>query len=155
MLKIQEKLDKLGIVLPEAAVPVANYAGFIVSGGRVFVSGQLPLVDGEVKYTGKVGSEVSVEDAKEAAKLCAINILSQIKLACGGDLSRVATCIKLGVFVNADPSFTDHPTVANGASDLIGAVLGDTVGKHARAAVGCSSLPRNAAVEVEAIFHID
>ena len=102
---------------------------------------------------GKVGSKISVEDAKKAARLCAINLLAQVKAACEGDLQRVVRCVKLGVFVNGDADFTDHPIVANGASDLMVEVLGDA-GKHARAAVGSGSLPLGVSVEIDAIFEI-
>lgn len=153
MSKIETKLQSLGIKLPAAAAPVANYVGFVKSGNVVFISGQLPLENGELKYVGKVGTEISVEQAKDAAKICAVNILAQLSAACEGNLDRVTRCIKLGVFVNADPLFNDHPAVANGASDLIATVFGDA-GKHARAAVGSGSLPRGVAVEVDAIFEI-
>lgn len=156
MLKILDRLETLGVQLPTPAVPVANYASFVnYSGGKIYVSGQLPLENGELKFAGKVGDEVSIEDAQKAAKLCAINILAQLKVACEGQIGRVSRCIRLGVFVNAGPDFTDHPSVANGASDFIVAALGEEAGKHARAAVGCSSLPRGACVEVDAIFQID
>jgi enamine deaminase RidA (YjgF/YER057c/UK114 family) len=153
MSKIEAKLQSLGIKLPEAAAPVANYVGFVKSGNMVFISGQLPLENGELKFVGKVGNEISAAQAKEAAKICAINILAQLKAACGGDLERVTKCVKLGIFVNAEPYFNDHPAVANGASDFIVEVLGDA-GKHARAAVGSGSLPRGVSVEVDAIFEI-
>jgi len=153
MSKIEEKLTSLKIIIPQAAAPVANYVGFVKSGSQVIISGQLPLENGELKYIGKVGSQISPEDAKKAARLCAINLISQVKSACGGDLDKVLRCVKLGVFVNADANFTDHPTVANGASDLMVEVFGDA-GKHARAAVGSGSLPRGVAVEVDAIFEI-
>jgi len=153
MSKIEEKLKALGIELPTPAAPVANYVGFVKSGNQVFVSGQLPLENGQLKYVGKVGSKISVEDAKIAAKLCAINILAQVKLACNGDLEKVIKCVKLGVFGSGDAVFNKHPVVANGASDLMVEVLGEA-GKHARAAVGSGSLPRGVAVEVGAIFEI-
>jgi enamine deaminase RidA (YjgF/YER057c/UK114 family) len=153
MSKIEENLQALNITLPAPLAPVANYVGFVKSGNQVFVSGQLPIENGEVKFVGKVGSKVSADDAKKAARLCAINLLAQVKMACDGDLQRVVRCVKLGVFVNADADFTDHPLVANGASDLMVEVLGDA-GKHARAAVGSGSLPRGVAVEVDAIFEI-
>lgn len=153
MSNIETKLTSLGITLPAAATPVANYVGFVKSGNQVFLSGQLPLENGELKFSGKVGSKVSVDEAKQAAKICAINLLAQLKLACEGDLDRVTRCVKLGVFVNGDADFTDHPAVANGASDLIAEVFGDA-GKHARAAVGSGSLPRGVCVEVDAIFEI-
>ena len=153
MSKIDQKLSSLGIVLPTPAVPVANYVGFVKSGNQIFVSGQLPLAEGKLQFIGKVGLEISAEDAKKAASLCAINILAQLKLACDGNLDRVVRCIKLGIFVNGDAGFKDHPSVANGASDLMVEVLGDA-GKHARAAVGSGSLPFGVAVEVDAIFEI-
>jgi len=153
MSKIEEKLTSLGITIPQAAAPVANYVGFVKTGSQVIISGQLPLENGELKYVGKVGSQISPEDAKKAARLCAINLISQVKSACGGNLDKVVRCVKLGVFVNADATFTDHPAVANGASDLMVEVFGDA-GKHARAAVGSGSLPRGVAVEIDAIFEI-
>lgn len=153
MSKIEEKLKSLNIVIPSPLAPVANYVGFVKSGNQVFVSGQLPIENGELKYVGKVGSKISVEEAQKAARICAINIIAQIKLACEGNLERVVRCIKLGVFVNGDADFIDHPVVANGASDLIADVFGDA-GKHARAAVGSGSLPRGVSVEIDAIFEI-
>lgn len=153
MSKIEEKLKSLGIELPTPAAPVANYVGFVKSGNQVFVSVQLPIEAGKLQFIGKVGSEVSAEDAKKAARLCAIGLLAQLKVACDGDLERVTRCVKLGIFVNGDANFKDHPAVANGASDLMVEVLGDA-GKHARAAVGSGSLPFGVAVEVDAIFEI-
>jgi enamine deaminase RidA (YjgF/YER057c/UK114 family) len=153
MSKIEEKLKSLGIIVPSALAPVANYVGFTISGNQVFISGQLPVENGDLKYVGKVGSTVSVDGAKKAAKICALNLISQLKSACDGDLDRVLRCVKLGVFVNGDVDFTDHPIVANGASDFIVEVFGDA-GKHARAAVGSGSLPRGVSVEVDGIFEI-
>lgn len=153
MSNIESKLKSLGIELPTPAVPVANYVGFVKSGNVIFVSGQLPLEAGKLQFIGKVGSEISADDAKRAARLCAINLLAQVKQACDGDLERVVRCVKLGIFVNGDANFKDHPAVANGASDLMVEVLGDA-GKHARAAVGSGSLPFGVAVEVDAIFEI-
>lgn len=153
MSNIEAKLTSLGITLPTPAAPVANYVGFVKSGDQIFISGQLPSQDGKLQFPGKVGSEVSLEDAKKAARICAINILAQLKVACEGNLERVVRCIKLGIFVNGDANFKDHPAVANGASDLMVEVLGDA-GKHARAAVGSGSLPFGVSVEVDAIFEI-
>lgn len=153
MSNIEKKLTTLGIALPTPAAPVANYVGFVKSGDVVFVSGQLPFVEGKLSYIGKVGLEISVEDAKHAARACAIGILAQLKVACEGNLDRVVRCVKLGIFVNGDANFKDHPAVANGASDLMVEALGDA-GKHARAAVGSGSLPFGVAVEVDAIFEI-
>lgn len=153
MSNIEKKLTEMNINLPTPAAPVANYVGFVKSGNAVFVSGQLPLEAGKLQYIGKVGSEISADDAKKAARLCAINILAQMKVATDGNLDRVVRCVKLGIFVNGEANFKDHPAVANGASDLIAEVFGDA-GKHARAAVGSGSLPFGVAVEVDAIFEI-
>lgn len=153
MSNVEQKLTSLGITLPTPAAPVANYVGFVKSGNTVFVSGQLPLEAGKLQFVGKVGSEISADDAKKAARLCAINILAQLKIATDGNLDRVTRCIKLGIFVNGDANFKDHPAVANGASDLMVEALGDA-GKHARAAVGSGSLPFGVSVEVDAIFEI-
>ena len=153
MSKIAEKIKELGLEIPQAAVPVANYVGFVKSGNQIIISGQLPMRDGKVKYTGKVGSEVSIEDAILAAKLCAINIIAQLNLALDGNLDKIKKCVKLGIFINATPDFTDHPKVANGASDLIVEIFAEK-GKHARAATGAGSLPLGAAVEIDAIFEV-
>lgn len=152
-MSVKENLERLNIKIPTPVVPIANYVGFNISGNQVFISGQLPIEDGEVKYIGKVGSQISVEDASKAARLCAINILAQLNLSVDGDLEKVKKCVKLGVFVNADANFSEHPVVANGASDLIVEVLGDK-GRHARAATGAGSLPRGVSVEIDAIFEI-
>lgn len=149
---IEARLKELGVTLPTPPMPVASYVPVTISGNIVFVSGQIPIADGAIKYVGKLGVDVPMEAGQAAAQLCAINILAQLKAAIG-DLDRVVKCLKLGVFVNAAPDYTQHPEVANGASDLIAALFGDA-GKHARAAVGVGSLPRGVAVEVEAIFEI-
>ena len=153
MSQIEKNLQTLNITIPQPATPAANYVGFVRSGNQVFISGQLPIEDGQVKYIGKVGSQISLEDAQKAARICAINIIAQVKLACDGDLQKVVKCVRLGVFVNADPEFTDHPLVANGASNLIADVFGEA-GKHARAATGAGSLPRGVSVEIDAIFEL-
>jgi len=153
MSKIESRLKELGIQLPTPPAPVASYVPYVVTGNLVFISGQVTVSAEGLKFIGKVGAEISLEDGKEAAKLCAVNLLAQLKAACGGDLERVRACVKLGVFVNATSDFTQHPEVGNGASDLIVAVLGDA-GKHARAATGAGSLPRGVAVEVDGIFEI-
>lgn len=150
---IKENLERLKITLPTPIAPVANYVGFNLTGNQIFISGQLPIESGEVKYIGKVGSQISVQDAAKAARLCAINILAQLNLSVDGDLEKVKKCVRLGVFVNADANFTEHPAVANGASDLVVEVLGEK-GRHARAATGAGSLPRGVSVEIDAIFEI-
>ena len=151
--KIDARLKELGIALPEPPAPVASYVPYVVSGNLVFVSGQVTISAEGLKYVGKVGADISLEDGKAAARLCAVNVIAQVKAACSGDLDRVKRCVKVGVFVNAVPDFTQHPEVANGASDLFQDVFGDA-GKHSRAAVGAGSLPRGVAAEVEAVFEI-
>lgn len=152
-MSINKKLEQLGITLPEPIAPVANYVPFVKTGNQIFISGQLPIENGEIKFVGKLGENISIEDGQKAARICAINLLANLKIACDGNLDRVVRCVKLGIFVNAVPNFTDHPVVANGASDLMVEVLGDA-GKHARFAMGAGSLPRGVAVEVDAIFEI-
>ncbi len=152
--KIDKRLADLGIELPQAAAPVANYVGWVKTGNLVFTAGQVPIKNGEFLYRGVVGKDISVEQATEAAKLCATNILSQIKAACDGDLDRVVRVVKLVGFVNGAPEFEGHPTVINGASDMMVEVFGEK-GKHARSAVGAGSLPLNVAVEIEAVFEIE
>ena len=150
---IEARLKELGITLSAPPAPVAAYVPYTISGNLVFISGQVPFQDGALKYVGKLGADFSVEMGQAAAQLCAINILSVLKLACEGDLDKVVRCLKVNVFVNATPDYDKQPEVANGASDLFAALFGEA-GKHARAAIGVGSLPRGVAVEVEAIFEI-
>jgi enamine deaminase RidA (YjgF/YER057c/UK114 family) len=150
---IAERLEKMGIQIPDAPKPVASYVGYVRQGDLVFVSGQLPLANGEVMATGVLGRDVSVDDATLAARQCAINLLAQMKSACDGDLERITRCVRLGGFVASMSDFTGHPAVINGASDFIGEALGER-GAHARAAVGVAALPLNACVEVEGTFAI-
>lgn len=149
-----DNLNRLGITLPDAPAPAANYVPYVVAGNMVYVSGQLPLVDGKLSVTGHVGKNVSTEEAAGQARLCAINLLAQLKAACGGDLSRVKQVVKLGGFVACTDDFTDQPEVINGASGLMVEVFGDA-GRHARFAVGSNTLPRGTCVEVEGTFLID
>lgn len=152
--KIDARLEELGITLPKPSTPAANYVPFVISGNQVFISGQVPVGPEGLMYQGKVGRDVTAENAQLAARLCALNIIAQVKAACDGDLDRVVRCVKLGGFVNGAPDFDQHPAVINGASDLIGDVFGDK-GKHARFAVGAGNLPFNVAVEIDAIFEIE
>lgn len=147
---VEERLRGLGITLPVAAAPAANYVPFIIDNNQLFISGQLPMKDGTLAFEGQVGGAVGMEEAVAAARLCAINILAQAKAAVG-DLENVSRCLKLGGFVNAAAGFKDHPAVINGASDLMVAALGDK-GRHTRFAVGASGLPFDATVEIDAIF---
>lgn len=149
---IEEKLAAMGIKLPEAPAPAANYVPFVISGDLVFVSGQIAK-DETGLIIGKLGDTMSLAEGRAAAKICALNLLAQVRAACGGDLSRLVKVVKLGGFVNATQDFTDHPAVINGASDFFGDLLGEA-GAHARAAVGCASLPLGVAVEIEGIFQI-
>ena len=148
---LEQKLARMGLVLPNAAAPAANYVPFVVSGDLIMVSGQLPMLEGAVAYQGRLGEDVDIETGQAAAALCALNLLAQAKNACDGDLSKLKRCLKLGGFVACTADFADHPKVINGASNLIADVMGEA-GQHARFAVGASSLPLGASVEVEAIF---
>ena len=148
MSRIDARLEELGIRLPAPPAPVASYVPFVRTGSLLFVSGQVTLVPEGLKHVGVVGGDLSLEEGKSAARLCAINAIAQLKNACDGNLDRVKRIVKLTVFVNAAPGFTQHPEVANGASDLFVEVFGDS-GRHARSAVGAGSLPRNVATEVE------
>lgn len=153
MNEIDRQLAQLGISLPQPAKPVANYVPWQKTGNLVFTAGQLPLADGKLQIIGQLGTTVTIEDGAKAARLCAINILAQLKDACGGDLSRVTRIVKLVGFVASADGFADHPKVVNGASDLMVEVFGD-LGRHARSAVGVANLPLGAAVEVEAIVEV-
>jgi enamine deaminase RidA (YjgF/YER057c/UK114 family) len=150
---VDAKLKQLGVEIPTPAAPVANYVGFVKTGNLVFVSGQVTMQGGKPQFIGKLGKEISVEQGQEAAKLCAINIVAQLKAACEGDLDRVQRIVKLGGFVNSTPEFTDQPKVINGASDFMVAVFGDK-GRHARAAVSAGALPLNVSVEIDCIAEI-
>ncbi len=148
------RLKDLGISLPKPSKPVASYEGYVRSGNLVFISGQVPFVDGKIAVSGKLGDAVSLSDGQKAARICAINVLAQLNEATGGDLSKVLRVVKLTGFVAVTADFVDIPKVINGASDLFFEVFGDR-GKHARAAVGVAALPLDSAVEVEAIVEIE
>jgi len=149
----ETRLAELGITLPAAAAPAGNYVPYVVTGNLVFLSGQLPSRDGVMQFKGHLGKDVSVEEGYQAARLCAINLIAQIKAAAGGDLTRVKRVVRLGGFVAATADFTDHPKVMNGASDLLAEIFGDA-GRHARAAVGSPSLPLGVSVELDAIVEL-
>ncbi len=148
----ETRLAELGLSLPQASAPIANYVPVVVAGGLATVSGQLPR-DQDRLITGKVGEDLAVEAGRAAARLCALAVLAQLRQALGGDLDRVVRCVQLTGYVNAPADFADHPQVMNGASDLMVDVFGDA-GRHARAAVGVASLPLGAAVEISAIFAV-
>ena len=149
---IQNRLAALGVTLPAAAAPAANYVPFAVTGKLVYTSGQLPLAGGKLAATGLLGRELDTAAGREAARHCAINVLAQLQAA-AGDLERIARLVKITVFVASAPDFTEQHLVANGASDFLVEVLGEA-GRHARSAVGMASLPLNAPVEVEAIAEL-
>ena len=152
MSEFETRLAELGVILPDAPAPAANYVPYVVVGTTVYVSGQISQgTDGLIK--GRLGADMDVPAGAEAAKRCAISLLAQVKKACGGDLSRLVRVVKLTGFVNSTADFTDQPKVINGASDFLVAVLGDA-GRHARSAVSAASLPLGVAVEIEGIFEI-
>ena len=150
--RIERRLKELGIALPKIQAPWANYVSVVVSGSLVYLSGQLPSLDG-VLVKGKLGADLRVDDGSRAARMCAVNMLPHLRVACGGNLDRVVRCIEIGGFVNATPDFTEHPMVLNGASEFLVEVFGEA-GRHTRFAVGVASLPFNFAVEVKGIFEI-
>jgi enamine deaminase RidA (YjgF/YER057c/UK114 family) len=150
---IEKRLSDLGVTLPAAAAPAANYVPYCRSGNLLFTAGQLPLKDGKLQASGLLGRDVDTASGKDAAKYCAINILAQAKAALG-DLEKIRKLVKITVFVASTADFVEQHLVANGASDFLVAALGER-GKHARSAVGTASLPLNAAVEIEAIFEVE
>jgi enamine deaminase RidA (YjgF/YER057c/UK114 family) len=150
---IEDKLSGLGIDLPIAAAPAANYVPYVISGKQIFVAGQIPFWNGALKGIGKVGQDLSTEEATEIARICGLNLIAQAKVACGGDLDRIIRVVKLGGFVNCIETFQDHPEVINGASNLMVDVFGEK-GTHSRFAVGVNSLPRGVSVEIDGVFEI-
>ncbi len=151
--RVDARLQELGITLPTPPAPVASYVPYVVSGKLVYVSGQVS-VDASGGIKGKLGDAIEVEEGQAAARLCALNLLAQVKAACDGDLDRVKRVVKLGGFVNVTADFTPIPQVVNGCSDVMVAVFGDA-GRHARAAVGVANLPLDFAVEVDGVFEIE
>lgn len=149
---IEQRLSELGIVLPTPSTPAANYAAVKVVDKFVYISGQLPRWNDELKYTGKLGDTVSVEEGYQAARLCALNLITHMSHVTGGNLERVSGIARLNGYVACTADFTDHATVLNGGSDLIKEVFGDTVGDHTRLAIGCNVLPFDATVEFDGVF---
>lgn len=152
MSKIETRLAELGVTLPDAPAPAANYVPWVISGNMVYISGQISQNSGGL-IKGKLGADLTVEQGAEAAKSCAVSILAQLKAATGGNIDRMVRLVKLVGFVNSTADFTEQPKVINGASDFLVAALGDA-GRHARSAVSAASLPLGVAVEIEAIFEI-
>lgn len=151
--EIDARLASLGIVLPAAAAPAANYVPYVQSGNMLYISGQLPMEAGKLAVTGQLGAGVHTSEGQRAAELCAVNILAQAQAALG-DLGRVRRVVKITVLVSSTPDYYEHHLVANGASDLLAKVLGEA-GRHARAAVGMAALPLNAAVEIDAVLEVE
>ena len=151
-MSVKEKLAALGLTLPTAAAPVAAYVPAVKSGNLIFTAGQLPVVDGKLVLTGKVGSDVTPEDAKKMAEICALNALAAISLV--ADIDQIEKIVRVGGFVNGAPGFVAIPAVINGASELLIKIFGDVNGKHARTAVGVAELPLNAPVEVEMVVQL-
>ena len=150
---INKRLEELNINIENASVPAGSYIPYVISNNLVFISGQLPFINGELTIKGKIGDNVSVEEGIQMAEACAMALLSQLKEACNGDLNKVKRVVKLGGFVASTPDFTDQPKIINGASDLLVSIFGDK-GRHARFAVGSNSLPFNISVEIDAIIKI-
>lgn len=149
---IETRLQELGLTLPDAPAPAANYVPYVITGNTVYVSGQISAnADGFI--TGKVGADLTTEEGAAAAKACALSLLAQVRAACGGDLTRLKRVVKLTGFVNSNGDYQEQPKVINGASDLMVDVLGDA-GRHSRSAVSAAALPFNVAVEIEGIFEI-
>jgi len=151
---IDQKLKELNIELDDASVPAGSYVPYVITNNLVFISGQLPFINGKLTIKGKVGDNVSLDDAVKMSEACAKALLSQLKAACNGNLDKVNKVVKLGGFVSSAPNFTDQPKVINGASDLIVNIFGDK-GKHSRFAVGVATLPLNVPVEIDGIFEIE
>ena len=152
MSKVEQRLSAAGIVLPQPVAPIANYVPFVRTGSQLYISGQVSL-DASGGIVGTVGVDVDLETAQKAARLCGINLLAQMRVACDGDLDRVVRVVKLGGFVQAGPDFFDIPSVINGCSDVMVEAFGDA-GRHARSAVGVYRLPRNFSVEVDAVVEV-
>jgi len=151
--KIEQRLAERGIVLPPAMRAMANYVPYTITGKHVWIAGQGPFLDGKLHYNGRLGANLTVDDGRACARIVGLNILAQLKAACGGDLDKVVRCVKLNGFVNSTADFGQHPEVINGCSDLMIEVFGDA-GRHARVAVGAPTLPMGTSVEIDAVFEI-
>ena len=153
-MSFENKIKELNIVLPKAPDPVGSYVAIKIAGNLLYISGQISMNDKSELIKGKLGKELNTKEGYDAAQRCALNIIAQAKKACGKDLSKIKSCIKITGFVNSTDDFIEQPKVINGASDLIASVFGD-IGKHSRAAISVNSLPLGVAVEVEAIFELN
>ena len=153
-MNFEKKIEELKILLPEAKPPVGSYVATKISGNLLFISGQISIDKNSNLIKGKIGKDLSLEEGYKAAERCGLSIISQAKVACNGDLSKIKSCVKLTGFVNSTDDFTEQPKVINGASDLIASIFGDA-GMHTRAAVSTNSLPLGVSVEVDAIFELN
>ncbi len=153
MNNIIKSLHDLKIVLPKPAKPVANYSPYTIIGDTIYISGQIPFKDGSLAYQGKVGKDISINEAINASEICLLNTLAILNLATGNDLNKIKSCIKINVFINSADDFYEQPLVADGASNLIKKIFKEQ-GSHARSAISCNSLPKNASVEIDSIFHL-
>jgi enamine deaminase RidA (YjgF/YER057c/UK114 family) len=154
MRMIEQQLHQQGFELPQVAPPAASYVPYVISGHHVFIAGQIPFLNGERGYIGRLGETMGIEEGKKAAEACGLNILAQVLAAVKDDENRIVRCVKLGGFVNCTPDFDQMPVVINGASELMTLALGKEAGSHARFAVGAPNLPFGVAVEIDAIFEI-
>ena len=153
MSQIYNNLKSMDIKIPEPSLPLANYSPFIITNNLIFISGQIPVVNKKVIYSGKLGKELDIDTGKEAAKLCILNTFAILNKATNSNLTRIKKCIKISVFINSTDDFYEQPTVADGASNLITSLLSPS-GEHSRAAISCNSLPKNSAVEIDSIFEL-
>ncbi|MCE2510684.1 MAG: RidA family protein [Alphaproteobacteria bacterium] len=150
----EERLKALEIKLPEPAAALAHYLPYSLAGNLLFISGQIAIWEGAMQFEGKVGESLGLVEARQAARVAVLNVIAQAKAACGGNLSRVKRCVRLGGYLNAAPTYTDHSTVMDHASDVLIQAFGKDIGQHARFVVGVNSLPKNSPIEIEAIFEI-
>ncbi len=150
----EERLRALEIKLPEPAAPIAHYLPYSVVGNLVFVSGQIAIWEGVMQFEGKIGEDLGLVEARQAARVAVLNVIAQVKAACGGELSHVKRCVRLAGYLNVVPTYTDHSTVMDHASDILIQVFGRDVGQHARFVIGANSLPKNSPIEIEGIFEI-
>ena len=153
MNNIIKSLSDLGIILPEPTKPVANYSPYVIFKNTIYVSGQIPFKDGTIAYQGKVGKDININEAVDASEICLLNTLALLNLATNNNLNRITSCIKINVFINSTDDFFEQPIVADGASNLIKKIFKDN-GEHARSAVSCNSLPKNASVEIDSVFQL-
>lgn len=153
MSSIENRLSELGLSLPDSSGAAANYVPYVKTANLVYISGQICKWNSEMKFTGKLGKDLTVDEGKEAARICILNVLYHLKDACVGDFTKVKSCVRLNVFINSTDTFYEQPSVANGASDLLIEIFGD-IAKHTRVAVSVPSLPLNSAVEIDAVFEI-